>query len=100
MTAGIRQLRLPGQAAAPDGPLDVSTMYFMHFAFRRDFVAFVAASRTRAVDRALTRGARRLRYRGVAKNDAWLKLRASGINLRQLCTTGLTCTPGGWQIAT
>jgi IS5 family transposase len=48
----------------------------------------------------LTRGARRLRYRGVAKNDAWLKLRASGINLRQLCTTGLTCTPGGWQIAT
>jgi IS5 family transposase len=48
----------------------------------------------------LTRGARRLRYRGVAKNDAWLKLRASGINLRQLCTTGLTRTPGGWQIAT
>ena len=27
----------------------------------------------------LTRGARRLRYRGVTKNDAWLKLRASGI---------------------
>jgi len=48
----------------------------------------------------LTRGARRLRYRGVTKNDAWLKLRASGINLRQLCTTGLTRTPGGWQIAT
>jgi Transposase DDE domain len=36
----------------------------------------------------LSRGARRLRYRGVTKNDAWLKLRASGINLRQLCTTG------------
>ena len=48
----------------------------------------------------LTRGARKLRYRGVAKNDAWLKLRAGGINLRQLCTTGLTRTAGGWQIAT
>ena len=48
----------------------------------------------------LTRGARRLRYRGVTKNDAWLKLRATGINLRQLCTTGLSRTPGGWQIAT
>jgi len=48
----------------------------------------------------LTRGARRLRYRGVTKNDAWLKLRAGGINLRQLCATGLTHTPGGWEIAT
>jgi transposase len=48
----------------------------------------------------LTRGARRLRYRGVVKNDAWLKLRASGLNLRQLCTTGLSRTSGGWQIAT
>jgi hypothetical protein len=48
----------------------------------------------------LTRGARRLRYRGVTKNDAWLKLRVSGINLRQLCATGLTRTAGGWQIAT
>ena len=48
----------------------------------------------------LTRGARRLRYRGVTKNDAWLKLRAGGINLRQLCTTGLTRTAGGWQITT
>jgi IS5 family transposase len=48
----------------------------------------------------LTRGVRRLRYRGVTKNDAWLKLRAGGINLRQLCATGLTHTPGGWEIAT
>src|SRR5664279_390314 len=40
----------------------------------------------------LTRGARKLRYRGVTKNDAWLKLRVSGINMRQLCATGLTRT--------
>ena len=48
----------------------------------------------------LTRGARRLRYRGVIKNDAWLQLRAAGINLRQLCTTGLSRTSAGWRIAT
>ena len=46
------QLRLPGQAAAPDGPIDVSTMYFMHFGFRRDLDAFVTASRTPVTDRA------------------------------------------------
>ena len=48
----------------------------------------------------LTRGARKLRYRGVIKNDAWLQLRAAGINLRQLCTTGLSRTSAGWRIAT
>ena len=37
------QLRLPGQAAAPDGPVDLSMMYLMHHAFRRDLTAFAAA---------------------------------------------------------
>ena len=44
-------MRLPGQAAAPEGPIDVSTMYFMHFGFRRDLDAFVAAARTPVADR-------------------------------------------------
>ena len=48
----------------------------------------------------VTRGNRKLRYVGVRKNDAWLKLRATGINLRQLCTTGLTRRRGGWEIVT
>jgi len=48
----------------------------------------------------LTRGARKLRYLGVTKNDAWLKLRAAAINLRQLSATGLTHTITGWVIAT
>jgi hemerythrin-like domain-containing protein len=30
------QLMLPGQAAAPGGPVDMKTMYLMHHAFRRD----------------------------------------------------------------
>lgn len=34
------QLRLPGQAAAPEGPVDMSIMYLMHHAFRRDLAAF------------------------------------------------------------
>lgn len=37
----------------------------------------------------LTRGNRRLRYRGTARNDAWLHLRAGAINLRRLLNLGL-----------
>jgi hypothetical protein len=40
-----QQLRLPGQAAAPDGPIDMLMMYVMHHAFRRDLDAFVAAAK-------------------------------------------------------
>ncbi len=46
MTTDLRppqQLRLPGQAAAPDGPNDLAGMYVMHHAFRRDLRAFAAA---------------------------------------------------------
>ncbi|MBZ5738711.1 hemerythrin domain-containing protein [Nocardioides mangrovi] len=38
-----RQLRLPGQVAAPDGPIDMHLMYVMHHAFRRDLDLFAAA---------------------------------------------------------
>lgn len=38
-----RQLWLPGQAAAPEGSIDLSGMFLMHFAFRRDLAAFTAA---------------------------------------------------------
>jgi hypothetical protein len=37
----------------------------------------------------LTRGNRRVRYRGVAKNDHWLHHRAAALNLRRLITLGL-----------
>ncbi|NLE18499.1 MAG: IS1182 family transposase [Propioniciclava sp.] len=47
----------------------------------------------------LTRGARRVPYRGVTKNDAWLHHRAAGLNLRRLLNLGLTLTDGNWAIA-
>ncbi len=37
------QLRLPGQAAAPEGPVDMTIMYVVHHAFRRDLRAFAEA---------------------------------------------------------
>src|SRR3954463_7001579 len=47
----------------------------------------------------LTRGHRRVPYRGVAKNDAWWHLRVAAINLRRLLTLGLTRTDGQWALA-
>lgn len=47
------QVRLPGQAAAPDGPLDLTMMFVVHRAFRRDLENFAAAAtRTPVSDRA------------------------------------------------
>ena len=39
----VPQLLLEGQAAAPEGPVDLAAMYLMHRAFRRDAAAFAAA---------------------------------------------------------
>jgi hypothetical protein len=36
-------IRLPGQAAAPEGPADMTMMYVMHHAFRRDLARFATA---------------------------------------------------------
>jgi hypothetical protein len=47
----------------------------------------------------LTHGHRRVPYRGVLKNDAWLHLRVAAINLRRLLTLGLTDTDGHWALA-
>lgn len=46
----------------------------------------------------LTRGARRVPYRGVSKNDAWLHHRAAALNLRRLLRIGLTLQDGAWAI--
>jgi len=42
-TLSVPQLDLDGQAAAPDGPVDLAAMYVMHRAFRRDLDAFTTA---------------------------------------------------------
>ena len=47
----------------------------------------------------LTRGNRRLRYRGTAKNNTWLHTRAAALNLRRLLTLGLTRTQTTWALA-
>ncbi len=48
---------LPGQAAAPPGPADLSMMYVLHHGFRRDLARFVeAARRTPTDDRSTWRG--------------------------------------------
>jgi hypothetical protein len=47
----------------------------------------------------LTRGNRRVPYRGVTKNDHWLHHRVAGLNLRRLITLGLTREAGAWALA-
>lgn len=48
----------------------------------------------------LTRGNRRLRYRGVANNDMWWHHRAAAINLKRMITGyGLTRENGAWATA-
>ena len=47
----------------------------------------------------LTRGNRRVPYRGIAKNNAWLHLRVAAIDLHRLLNLGLTGTPGHWALA-
>lgn len=47
----------------------------------------------------LTRGARRVPYRGVEKNNNWLHHRTAGLNLRRLLAMGLTVNNGTWVLA-
>lgn len=47
----------------------------------------------------LVRGNRRVPYRGVAKNNAWLHHRVAALNLRRLLALGLNLDRGTWQIA-
>ena len=47
----------------------------------------------------LTRHNRKVRYRGVTRNDHWLHHRGAAVNLRRLITLGLTHTGAGWAIA-
>ncbi len=46
----------------------------------------------------MTRGARRVPYRGVVKNNAWWVTRAAGINLKRLLNLGLISQNGTWAL--
>lgn len=45
------------------------------------------------------KGNRKLRYRGVAKNNHWLHHRIAGLNLRRLLALGLAHRDGAWALA-
>jgi len=45
------------------------------------------------------KGNRRLRYRGVTKNNAWLNHRTAALNLRRLLNLGLQANNGAWSLA-
>ena len=47
----------------------------------------------------LTRGARRVPYRSVEKNNNWLHHRAAALNLRRLLALGLTFDNDTWKLA-
>jgi hypothetical protein len=49
----------------------------------------------RAIAWLAARGSRRVPYRGITSNDAWLANRAAALNLRRLINLGLTRTTDG-----
>lgn len=44
-------------------------------------------------------GNRKVRYRGVIKNHAWLQTSTAALNLRRLLNLGLTRTDRTWAVA-
>src|SRR4051794_15379184 len=61
------QILLPGQAAAPEGPVDMTVMYVMHHGFRRDLGRFAAAIPSTPVDDTATWVALRRRWDAMSK---------------------------------
>jgi Transposase DDE domain/Transposase domain (DUF772) len=54
----------------------------------------------RAIAWLVAHGSRRVPYRGITKNNAWLANRAAALNLRRLTSLGLTrTTEGTWALA-
>jgi Transposase domain (DUF772)/Transposase DDE domain len=68
---------------------------------RQDYMAQRPNVERAVAQVATCRGRRvKLRYRGVARNHAWLKRRTAALNLRNLLGKGLTCRDGAWVLAT
>jgi hypothetical protein len=65
--------------------------YMTHRPHVERVIAQIATSRGRRL---------KLRYRGVTKNNAWLKRRTAALNLRNLISNGLRRRDGGWELAT
>ena len=68
---------------------------------RADYMAHRPNVERAVAQVATCRGRRlKLRYRGVARNHAWLKRRTAALNLRNLLGKGLTRRDGAWVLAT
>src|SRR5271169_5571337 len=68
---------------------------------RQDYMAQRPNVERAVAQVATCRGRRvKLRYRGTAKNHAWLKRRTAALNLRNLLGKGLTRQDGAWVLAT
>ena len=68
---------------------------------RQDYMAHRPNVERAVAQVATVRGRRlKLRYRGVAKNHAWLKRRTAALNLRTLIGRGLARSGAGWALAT
>lgn len=85
------QLDLPGQTHVAEGPHDQTGMYVMHFAFRRDLMAFEGAVRHtplgdagtwRALSNRWTRFAEVLHHHHSAEDDAYWPLLARAVSER------------------
>lgn len=53
----------------------------------------------RSISWLVAKGNRRLRYRGVERNEAWAHRRVAALNLRRLIVLGLTREEGNWRLA-
>jgi IS5 family transposase len=53
----------------------------------------------RSISWLVAKGNRRLRYRGIERNEAWVHRRVAALNLRKLVVLGLTRRGGTWVLA-
>src|SRR5216683_3178507 len=68
---------------------------------RKDYMTYRPNVERAIAQVATWRGRRlKLRYRGTAKNHAWLKRRTAALNLRNLTGRGLARRDGAWALAT
>jgi hypothetical protein len=68
---------------------------------REDYMAHRPNVERAIAQVATWRGRRlKLRYRGVTRNNAWLKRRTAALNLRNLINRGLTRRDGAWVLST
>jgi IS5 family transposase len=68
---------------------------------RKDYTAWRPNVERAVAQVATWRGRRlKLRYRGTARNQAWLKRRTAALNLRNLIGRGLDRRDGAWVLAT